>query len=374
MTKTTAKRLTPIAWLATDPIAGELLDNACRILDLLRPGLDYLTGDIGWEAWKREGTSVPDRTLQLIGQSDCTMLVTSAKDLTPETQHYQDPWNLVARTLRLHTELRPIKAFAGNPLNRVDALDIVVFRDLLEGSGTGAGFHPPTSEAIAVITSCANLEYLSRFPYQEIALNFRIVTRQGIEVVLRQAFEFTQRNHRRGITVVDQSDLFPQTAEIVIQTAREVALEYPALPYQERSFYQIIRDLFQHPMNHDVVVVENFLGDILSRIAASQVGGIGFLSRVAIGNGQVMLGPVIEPAAEPLDPSQMNPYGTFVAVRMLLEFLGDAKVASVLGKAIEQVILERKIAPPEMGGTSSNAEVTQSIIDNCQRYLEVLKP
>jgi 3-isopropylmalate dehydrogenase len=370
---------TTIAWLATDSAAGELLDNAYRILDLLRPGLDYLTGDIGWEAWKREGTSVPDRTLQLIGQSDCTMLgvspwaVASAKNLTPQTQHYQDPWNLVARTLRLHTELRPIKAFAGNPLNRVDGMDLVVFRDLLEGLGTGAGFHPLTSEAVAVFTSCPNLEYLSRFPYQEIALNFRIVTRQGIEQVLRQAFEFAQRNHRRGITVVDQPDLFPDTAEIVIQTAREVALEYPALPYQECSFHQIIGDLFQHPMNHDVIVVENVLGDILSRIAVAEVGGIGFLSRVAIGNGQVMLGPVIESSGKPLIPSQMNPYGIFIAVRMLLEFLGEAKMASILGKAIEQVILEGNIAIPEMGGTSSNAEITQSVIDNCQRYLDAVE-
>ena len=379
---------TTIASLATDSIASELLDLAYGVLDYLKPGLTYLTGDIGFEAWKREGTSVPDRTLELIKQSQCAMLVATSLEgrvssrpnssrpdgagPSLKLQEYPDPWHIITRKCHFHTELRPIKAFGGNPLNRIDSLDIVVFRHLLEGSGTGVGFHPVTSQAVALLASRPNLNYLSLFPYQEIALNFRIVTRQGVEQVLRQAFDFNQRNRRRGVTIVDQHNFFPETAELFIQTARDVALEYPAIPYQECSFFQIINDVTIHPTNYDVIVAENLLGDILSRLAVSQVGGTGFLSRVAIGEERVMLGPVIETATEHPDASQMNPYGILISVRMLLEFLGETQTASVLGKAMEQVILEGKTVIPEMGGTSTSAEIVQSVIDKCKRYLDLM--
>ena len=375
---------TTIAWLAADSTASELLDRAHRVLDYLKPGLTYLTGDVGFEVWKREGTSVPDRTLEIIKQSECTMLVatslegrvsSSPNQRRPDEagpSNYHDPWNIISRKCYLRTELRPVKAFPGNPLNRVDSLDIVVFRDLLEGFGTGVGFHPVTSQAVSLLTLHPNLIYLSLFPYQEIALNFRIVTRQCVEQVLRQAFDFNQRNRRRGVTIVDQHDFFPETSELFIQTAREVALEYPAIPYQECSFFQIINDLTTHPANYDVIVAENLLGDILSRLAVTQVGGTGFLSRVAIGEERMMLGPVVETTAEHPDASQMNPYGILISVRMLLEYLGETQTASVLGKAMEQVILEGKTVLPEMGGTSTSAEIVESVIEKCKLYQDLI--
>jgi isocitrate/isopropylmalate dehydrogenase len=359
-----------ITWLVTDPIGSQLLDLAHRVLNLLKPGLTYLTGDIGFEVWKREGTSVPDRTLEIVKQSECTLLVATSPITKP--QNYLDPWQIIARNCYLLTELRPIKAFTGNPLNRIDSLDIVVFRHLLEGSNTGVGFHPVTSPVVELLTSHPNLQYLSIFPYQEIALNLRVVTRQGIEQVLRQAFDFNQRNRRRGITIVDQSDLFPETAELFLQTAREMALEYPAISYQECSFFQIIEGIIHHPTQYDVIVTEHLLGDILSRLAVSQVGGTGFLSRVAIGDNKMMVGPVMESTEVHTEPSQMNPYGVLISIRMLLEFLGDAQTASILGKAVEQVILEGKVITAGTGATATNSEIVESVIDKCKCYLDLM--
>ncbi len=372
-----------VAWLAADPVAKQMLDLAHRILDAVKPDINYLTGDLGWNPWKREGNSVPERTLELITQSDCAMVITSAQtpvsepslsdhDPESETSPYNDPWISIARELHLFAELRPLKSVPGNPNNRIESLDIAVFRDLLEGSGSGIGFHPITPEISRILVEHPAVNHLSIFPAKEIALNARIITSQGMEKVLYKAFKFARRNRRQAVTVIDQLDVFPETGNLIMETARSVALEFPGIPYREMSLFAAIRHLFHQPEDFEVVVAENLFGDLLSRYAIELIGGTGFLCRVAMGNEQVMVGPVLEGTGEQVSSAKINPFGTVIAVRMVLENLGDPATASLLEKAMEQVISEGKILPPDMGGNSETNAVVNTVIDTARRYLEII--
>jgi isocitrate/isopropylmalate dehydrogenase len=375
-----------VAWLAGDPVSHHLLDLAHDLLEKLKPGIDFLIGDIGWVPWQHDGTPVPDRTLELVKQSECAMVavtpfgpvsspaekVRSVVPGTDDAGSYQDPWMMLSRRLYLHTEIRPCKSFPGNPLNRAESLDIVVFRDLLEGFGAGIGYYPVSQKGMELILSHPAGGYLSIFPPEEIALNSRIVTRQGFEHVVRQAFDFTRRNKRKRITIVDLPEVFPETAEMIVQTAREVAMDFPALPYREESMWSVVANLFRKPEDYDVIVAENLLGDVLSRFAIAEVGGKGFLSRVALNDETAIVGAVLDAEAFNAPPDYVNPFGTLTAVRLVLELLGDVTAAAVLGKAIEQVIQDGETLPPDMGGKSKNVEVCRAVAEKAVTYFELL--
>jgi 3-isopropylmalate dehydrogenase len=371
-----------VAWLAADPVAERMLDLAHRVLDAVKPDIDYLTGDLGWNPWKREGNSVPHRTLELITQAHCAMVIAgtqlpasepsqSQNNTASEAYHYNDPWMLIARELHLFAELRPLKAISGNPKNHIESLDMVIFRDLLEGAGCGIGFHPITQGMSEILIEHPAGNHLSIFPTNEIALNARLITSQGIEKVLYKAFNFAQRNRRNAVTVIDQLDLFPETGNLIMETARNIALEFPGIPYRELSMTTAIRQILQQPEVFEVVVAENLFGDLLSRFLIELTGGTGFLCRVAMGNELVVVGPVLEGVDEQTPHTKINPFGTVTAVRMLLENLGDPTTASVLEKAVEQVISEGKFLPPEMGGESDTDAVVDAVIDTARRYLEL---
>jgi len=143
-----------IAWLPGDGVGNDVMEAAKIILDTLELDAEYIHGDIGWEFWKTEGNPLPDRTIELLNNVDCALFgaITSKPkqeaeaELSPELQGkglvYSSPIVGLRQKFNLHTNLRPCKAFKGNPLNYRDDIDIVVFRENTEGLYSGVEFHP----------------------------------------------------------------------------------------------------------------------------------------------------------------------------------------------------------------------------------------
>jgi len=116
-----------IAVLPGDGIGKDVMD-ACRIvLDKLELDAEYLPGDIGWEFWCTEGDPLPKRTIELLKKTDCCLFgaITSKPkeeadaELTPALRDrglvYSSPIVRLRQEFNLATNLRPCKAYAGNP-------------------------------------------------------------------------------------------------------------------------------------------------------------------------------------------------------------------------------------------------------------------
>ena len=121
-----------IAVLPGDGIGKDVMDAAKIILDTIQLNAEYTYGDIGWEFWKNEGNPLPDRTLQLLRETDCCLFgaITSKpkddaqKELKPELRNkeitYSSPIVRLRQEFNLHTNIRPCKAYPGNSLNYRD--------------------------------------------------------------------------------------------------------------------------------------------------------------------------------------------------------------------------------------------------------------
>ena len=116
-----------IAVLPGDGIGRDVMETAMKTLDAVGFRADYEYGDIGWEFWRTEGTPLPVRTIELLSKPK----EEAEGDLLPGFQNkgleYFSPIVKVRQEFNLHTNLRPCKAFPGNPLNYRDAIDIKTY-------------------------------------------------------------------------------------------------------------------------------------------------------------------------------------------------------------------------------------------------------
>src|SRR5512135_2996561 len=143
-----------IAWMPGDGIGIDVMQAARVVLDALELDAEYIHADIGWEFWRSEGEALPSRTVEILKASDCALFgaITSKPkeeaeaELAPNLQGrglvYRSPIVRLRQMFDLYTNLRPCKAYAGNPLNYRDDIELVVFRENTEGLYCGVEFHP----------------------------------------------------------------------------------------------------------------------------------------------------------------------------------------------------------------------------------------
>ncbi|MHC4786479.1 MAG: isocitrate/isopropylmalate family dehydrogenase, partial [Planctomycetota bacterium] len=143
-----------IAWLPGDGVGHDVMEAARIVLDAMSFNAEYVPADIGWEFWCNEGDPLPQRTIDILRRTDCALFgaITSkpkdeaVSELAPRLRDkglvYFSPIVRLRQLFNLHTNLRPCKAFPGNPLNLRDDIDLVVFRENTEGMYGGVEFHP----------------------------------------------------------------------------------------------------------------------------------------------------------------------------------------------------------------------------------------
>ena len=373
-----------IACLPGDGVGNEVMECARSVLDELHLDADYIPGDIGWEFWTREGNPLPERTVKIMKETNCALFgaITSkpheeaAKELAPALQgkglKYFSPIVQMRQMFNLHTNLRPCKAYPGNPLNLKDAIDIVIFRENTEGMYGGVEFFPLPRDVYDVL--CANHPKMERFGsagLENIALSTRIMTKQACANIVRQAFEYAKKFDRKKVTVVDKPNILRETGGLMLRTAREVSKDYPGIELETSNIDAQCMWLVKNPENYDVMVAENMFGDILSDLAAQLVGGLGFAPSANIGDHYAVFEPTHGSAPKYYGQHKVNPIAMLLTAKMMLEWLGELDKAAALEQAIAEVILEHKVGTYDVGLGNSNLEVTEEICKKVRRHVSV---
>ncbi len=356
-----------IAWLPGDGIGLDVTDAARIVLDRLGLDAEYIHGDIGWEFWCHEGDPLPQRTLDMMAETDCAFFgaITSKgkdvanKELAPALQgkgfSYRSPIVRMRQLLDLFICLRPCKAYPGNPLNYRDGIDIVVFRENTEGMYIGVEYPQVPEEFYAV----KGTEKLAR----DAAISFRAITPGGSERIVRAAFDYAREHGRRRVTAVHKANVLRQTDAVFMEAARKVAAGYPEIAFDNANIDAMGMWLLKDPLNYDVIVTTNLFGDIISDLCAQMVGGLGFGCSGNIGKGYAVFEPTHGSAPKYAGQHKVNPIATILAVKMMLDWLGEADKAAQLESAVAGVISEGEVRTYDMGGESSTLDMAHAIAD-----------
>jgi len=364
-----------IAVLPGDGVGRDVVEAAMMVLNKLAVDAEYIYGEIGWEFWRKEGNALPDRTIKMLKETDCCLFgaITSkpkgdaASELDPSLRgkglSYFSPIVRLRQEFDLYTNLRPCKAYPGNPLNYRENIDLVIFRENTEGMYAGVEFHPLPQAVRDALLIHPKMKAFKDTPLNEIALSTRIMTKKGCSRIVRAAFEYARKNKRRSVTIVEKPNVLRETGGLMLGVAREIASEYPEVPLKEANIDAMCMWLVKNPHDYDVLVAENLFGDIISDLAAQLVGGLGFASAGNISDTYAVFEPTHGSAPKYAGMYKVNPLATFLAAKMMLEWLGEAEKAKRLEEAIAAVIKEGKVRTYDMGGNSTSLDVARAVAE-----------
>jgi len=365
-----------IAWLPGDGIGIEVLEAARIVLDKLSFDAEYIHGDIGWEFWCREGDAFPERTVTLLKNVDAALFgaITSkpAKlaqaELTPELQKknlaYRSPIVRMRQMFDLYTCLRPCKAYPGNPLNYKENIDLVVFRENTEDLYAGVEFSPVPKEVSELLSSASKaFGVFKGLAPEEYAISCKINTRKGSERIIRAAFQFAKDFKRKKVTVVHKANVVRATDGLFLETAKEVAKDFPGIAMDDANIDAMTMWLLKNPFNYDVLVAPNLYGDIISDLCAQMVGGLGFGCSGNIGKKLAVFEPTHGSAPKYAGQYKVNPIATILAAKMMLDWLKEDAKAKKLETAVAAVIKENKVLTYDMGGSHTTLDVAKAIAE-----------
>ena len=365
-----------IAYLPGDGVGIEVLEAAKIVLDKSGFDAEYIHGDIGWEFWCKEGDAFPERTVELLKNVDAALFgaITSKPvkaaqaELVPELQGkglvYRSPIVRMRQMFDLYNCLRPCKAYKGNALNFKENIDIVVFRENTEGMYSGVEFNPVPEELSALLTKLSKpFAPFKDIPGEEFAISCKINTKKGSERIIRAAFEFAKKFNRKKVTVVHKSNVVRATDGLFLETAKEVAKDFPGIEMDNANIDAMTMWLLKNPYNYDVLVAPNLFGDIISDLCAQMVGGLGFGCSGNIGEKLAVFEPTHGSAPKYFGMYKVNPIATILSAKMMLDWLGETEKAEKVEKATAAIIAEGKVKTYDMGGSNTTIEMAKAIAE-----------
>ena len=318
-----------------DGIGPEITEAAIQVLGAVERAHGGLAVDLEWKSagageYARTGRSISEETLEACRAAHGILKgpVGDPSVRAPDGTEAGVLGGVLRIGLDLYANIRPVKLYPGVRSALVDrepgAIDYVIVRENTEGlyASRGRGFVTP-----------------------ETSVDFMIMSRRGVERVVRKAFELARR--RRGapkdgirrVTCVDKANVlrgFAFFRDIFL----EVAGTYPDIQAECRYADAAAARLVQDPGHFDVLVMENFLGDILSDLGGGTVGGLGMCPSGNIGEGGAYFEPIHGSAPDIAGQDRANPISMILSAAMLLEWLGEAEAAHTIHDAVGAALLE----------------------------------
>ncbi len=330
-----------IAVLPGDGIGPEVIDATIKVLTAVQKTsknlkLSFTHGEAGYNCIKKYGTNVPQKTLDMLRQTDACL---KGPMTTPEEPDAPPSAAVTIRkAFNLYANVRPCKSLPGVPALKPN-IDLVVLRENTEGLYSGQEFTVAPGKGVAL----------------------RIVTQQASERISELAFELAMKR-RRHITCVHKKNILRVTDGIFVDAVMKVAKKYPSVTVDGVHVDAMAMRLVKEPEKFDVIVTTNLFGDILSDEAAQIVGGLGFAAGANIGGGYGMFEPVHGSAPKYAGKDTVNPIATILAAKMMLDYLNESEAAGLIEKTVNEVLKEGKVRTYDLGGNSSTQEMAEAIV------------
>jgi 3-isopropylmalate dehydrogenase len=147
------------------------------------------------------------------------------------------------------------------------------------------------------------------------------------------------------------------------RVAREVARDFPAIALGEANIDAMMMWLVKNPQQYGVLVTSNLFGDVVSDLCAQLVGGLGFAASGNIGDQFAVFEPTHGSAPKYAGQNKVNPIATFLAAKLMLDWLGETEKATRLENAIAAVIAEGRVRTYDMGGKRTTMEMAEAVVE-----------
>jgi len=321
-----------------DGIGPEVTGAAVRVLEACGVKIDWETYSAGSEAYQKYHEYIPN---ELIESIERTSVALKGPVTTPIGGGFSSINVALRKRFELYANFRPIRNLPSLP-TRYPQVDLAIVRENTEGlySGIEHEVVPGVVESLKVITEKASTR------------------------IARFAFAYARREKRKRVHAIHKANIMKMSDGLFLRCCREVAKDYPEVTYGEHIIDNTCMQLVMNPYQYDVLVMENFYGDIISDLCAAFVGGLGMVPGANIGANYAIFEAVHGSAPDIAGKDLANPTSVLQSAILMLRHLDENTAADRVHTALEKTYKEKKHLTRDVGGTARTSEFTDAVIAN----------
>ncbi|HZS25865.1 MAG TPA: isocitrate dehydrogenase (NAD(+)) [Candidatus Angelobacter sp.] len=323
-----------------DGIGPEVTRAATRIVEASGVKIEWESFAAGAEAFAKYGEYIPKELIQSIERTGIGL---KGPVTTPIGGGFSSINVALRKKFELYANFRPIRNLPSLP-TRYPSVDLAIVRENTEGQYSGIEHEviPGVVESLKIITEKASTR------------------------IARFAFEYARRENRKRIHAIHKANIMKMSDGLFLRCCREVAKEYPEIPYAEHIIDNTCMQLVMNPYQYDVLVMENLYGDIISDLCAAFVGGLGLVPGANIGKGCAIFEAVHGSAPDIAGKDLANPTALLQSAVLMLRHIGETAAADKVHAALEKTYKEKLHLTRDVGGTASTTEFADTVIANMQ--------
>lgn len=345
-----------ISVIPGDGIGKEVMPEAVRVLEKVA-GLYGFELELRWQDFAscdyflQHGRMMPEDWRERIGRPDAILFgAVGWPDTVPDHVSLWGSLLQFRREYNQYVNLRPVKLFEGVPSplagRKPGDIDFLIVRENTEGEYSAVGGRA--------------FEGTER----EIVTQQTIMTRIGVDRILKYAFELARTRPRRLITSATKSNGIAITMPYWDERVEAMAGNYPDIETSKAHIDALVAAFVLKPHTFDVVVGSNLFGDILSDLGPACVGTLGIAPSGNINpekDHPSLFEPVHGSAPDIAYQNIANPIGQIWSAAMMLDHLGERSAAAAVLGAIEAVLRQPAHRTRDLGGKATTEECGRAI-------------
>lgn len=354
-----------IVVLPGDGIGEEIVAATMTVLeavDAVSPlGLTYDVQEIGFKAYEKTGTTLPDHVLEKARNSDGIILgPISHMDYPDRDKGGVNVSAAVRVKLDLYANVRPARTRKGLP-GKAGEFDLVIMREATEG------FYPDRN------MYAGSGEFM---PDENMALSVRKITAGACNRIALRAFELAMKR-RKKVTAIHKANNFILSDGLFLREVRKVAGSFPDVELDEMIVDASAAMLVRDPSIFDVICATNFHADILSDLASELSGSLGLAGSINAGDhlccAQAQHGSAPDIAGQDV----ANPTSLILSVAMLLDWLAEhrdrpdlAAAAALIDRSVDRTLENPDTRTRDLGGSLGTNAFADAVTRTIQEEAE----
>jgi isocitrate dehydrogenase (NAD+) len=320
-----------------DGIGPSISEVAVEVIKAAGVKVDWDRVEAGLPAIDKYKDPLPEHVLESIRKN---LVALKGPLTTPVGSGFRSVNVALRKEFDLYVNLRPARSYIGVN-TRYENIDLVIVRE-------------NTEEFYAGIE-----HYID--PARSAAETIGVVTRSGSERIIKYAYEYARKHHRKKVTTVHKANILKYTGGLFLEVARQIGATYPDVKTEDKIIDNMAMQMVLNPHQFDVIVTTNLFGDILSDLASGLVGGLGLAPGANIGYNAAIFEAVHGSAPDIAGKNIANPSAIILAGVMMLRHLNEDAAADRIEKAVEEVLKEgrsvtRDLNPANPVGTREMGE------------------
>jgi tartrate dehydrogenase/decarboxylase/D-malate dehydrogenase len=344
-----------IAVIAGDGVGPEVIAEGVKALNKVA-GLDgtfkfeFTHFPWGCEYYLKTGRMMPEDGLDQLKKFDAIFLGAVGYPGVPDHISLWELLLTIRKGFDQYVNVRPVKLLKGAPcpLNGVkrEDIDMLFIRENSEGEYAGSG------------------SWLYKDKPNEVVIQNGVFSRVGCERIIRYAFEIAHKEHKT-LTSISKGNALNYSMVFWDQIFKEISQDYPDVKTQ--SFLVDAASMFmvKDPKRFQIVVTSNLFGDILTDLGAAISGGMGLAAGANLNPERKfpsMFEPIHGSAPDIAGQGKANPLATIWSASQMLDFFGHEEWGKKLLQIIEEMLVEKAVLTPDLGGTAITSQVGDEVI------------